>query len=398
MMHKILFFGFPAHGHTNPSLGLVRELVRRGNRVIYYSFPEFRDRITKTGAEYRDSSGDWSGIDQRRLVSRLSFLYSALVECTVSILDRCIEIIEEEAPACVIHDSLAPWAKFAARKTQTLSVSSISTFLFQNKAVELADRLRFLTRIRSVDIAVIRKLSKHIRVLKEKYGITETGFVDILNNTSPLNIIYTLRELQPGGNLFDEENYRFIGPSFVHRKTGKHEPDYRALKKPLIYMAFGTILQNKEDFYISIFERFSTIPCSMVISAGKDADAGKLDKISPGITVLNSVNQIEVLKHADLFITHGGMNSVHESLFYGVPMVILPHHEEQRTVARRCEHLGCGLHVKKGNADTIFRACAGILSDTGFQAKAKEISRLFRNCGGVREAADAIENFIKRIR
>ena len=50
-MSKIVFFCIPAHGHTNPTLGVVRELVSRGHRVIYYSYEMFRDKIEATGAE-----------------------------------------------------------------------------------------------------------------------------------------------------------------------------------------------------------------------------------------------------------------------------------------------------------------------------------------------------------
>lgn len=45
--------GMPAAGHVNPSLPLVRELVRRGDQVTYYSGAEFRESIELTGAEFR---------------------------------------------------------------------------------------------------------------------------------------------------------------------------------------------------------------------------------------------------------------------------------------------------------------------------------------------------------
>ena len=44
-MSKIVFFCIPAHGHTNPTLGVVRELVERGNEVLYYSYNSFKDKI-----------------------------------------------------------------------------------------------------------------------------------------------------------------------------------------------------------------------------------------------------------------------------------------------------------------------------------------------------------------
>jgi len=44
-MSKIVFFCIPAHGHTNPTLGVVRELVDRGHQVWYYSYELMREKI-----------------------------------------------------------------------------------------------------------------------------------------------------------------------------------------------------------------------------------------------------------------------------------------------------------------------------------------------------------------
>ena len=51
-MKKVMVFCIPAHGHHNPTLPVVTELVKRGNAVRYYSFEEFREKIEKTGAEF----------------------------------------------------------------------------------------------------------------------------------------------------------------------------------------------------------------------------------------------------------------------------------------------------------------------------------------------------------
>ena len=40
-MKRIAAFCIPAHGHTNPMLPVVAELVKRGNEVRFYSFDEF---------------------------------------------------------------------------------------------------------------------------------------------------------------------------------------------------------------------------------------------------------------------------------------------------------------------------------------------------------------------
>ena len=51
-MSKIVFFCIPAHGHTNPTLGVVRELVARGHQVWYYSYNTMREKIESAGAAF----------------------------------------------------------------------------------------------------------------------------------------------------------------------------------------------------------------------------------------------------------------------------------------------------------------------------------------------------------
>lgn len=51
-MSKIVFFCIPAHGHTNPTLGVVRELISRGHQVFYYSYNMMREKIEATGATF----------------------------------------------------------------------------------------------------------------------------------------------------------------------------------------------------------------------------------------------------------------------------------------------------------------------------------------------------------
>ena len=51
-MSKIVFFCIPAYGHTNPTLGVVRELAARGHKVVYYSYDTMRKPIEAAGAAF----------------------------------------------------------------------------------------------------------------------------------------------------------------------------------------------------------------------------------------------------------------------------------------------------------------------------------------------------------
>lgn len=54
---KIAWFCIPAHGHTNPTLGLVKEMTAAGHEIVYFSFEQFREKIESTGAEFIPCDG-----------------------------------------------------------------------------------------------------------------------------------------------------------------------------------------------------------------------------------------------------------------------------------------------------------------------------------------------------
>ena len=67
-----------------------------------------------------------------------------------------------------------------------------------------------------------------------------------------------------------------------------------------------------------------------------------LGNIPSNIWTYSYVPQLEVLQHTDLFITHGGMNSVNEAMYYGVPMLVMPVINDQPLNAAQVEKLKLG--------------------------------------------------------
>lgn len=61
--------------------------------------------------------------------------------------------------------------------------------------------------------------------------------------------------------------------------------------------------------------------------------------------MFSRVPQLKVLQHADLFVTHGGLGSVKESINYGVPMLVYPLdlQYDQNGNGLKVEHHGLGL-------------------------------------------------------
>ena len=152
------------------------------------------------------------------------------------------------------------------------------------------------------------------------------------------------------------------------------------------------MLNNSAGFFRRCVEAFRGTGVRVVMSIGNSARPGCLGTLPPTITVRRNVPQLEVLSRASLFVTHGGMNSVNEALYYGVPMVVVPMGNDQPTVARRVAELGLGeaLDARSATPAALRGAALRVMSDQGCRARLAEFQRETRAAGGNAEVARLI--------
>ena len=88
---KIAWFCIPAHGHTNPTLGLVKEMTAAGHEIVYFSFEQFREKIENAGAEFVPCDGyDFEMEDKEngdRVGKDMVFATKLLVRSTLALDD-----------------------------------------------------------------------------------------------------------------------------------------------------------------------------------------------------------------------------------------------------------------------------------------------------------------------
>ena len=116
-MSRIAFFSIPAHGHTNPTVEVVRTLAARGHRVRYYSFEEFRGRLEGAGAEFVpcDSYLPPAPRDVERRIGRdFASLIGMVVDVTAAMEERVLGELAAFRPHCIVADSLCIWGKLYA--------------------------------------------------------------------------------------------------------------------------------------------------------------------------------------------------------------------------------------------------------------------------------------------
>jgi MGT family glycosyltransferase len=126
-MKKYIFLNLPAHGHINPTLAVAKELVDRGNKVIYYATDEFKEKIKRTGAEYRAYNIDTSDVDIQKLADLTAMIEMLLLK-TEALVPQLIEEIKKEKPDCIIHDSVCVWGKVIGNQLQIPTICSVTTF------------------------------------------------------------------------------------------------------------------------------------------------------------------------------------------------------------------------------------------------------------------------------
>ena len=390
-MSKIVFFCIPAHGHTNPTLGVVRELISRGHQVFYYSYNMMREKIEATGATFvscdeYDQEQRLDAKDAVRVGKDLAFSTQILVDTTLALDDTVCEHMRELNPDCIVADSMAVWGKAVALKLGIPFVSSTTTFAFnQYSAKIMKQSLRQMFGM----IFSMTKINKNIKRLQEK-GYPVKSVLDIIQNDNNTDtIVYTSPEFQPCSETFSDK-YVFVGPSIR-----PIENIFEKKSDKLIYISMGTVINDSTEFYKKCIEALANKKYQVIMSVGNLINIEDLGAVPYNITISRFVDQIAVLSQADVFLTHCGMNSVNESLYYKVPLVMYPQTSEQDGLATRVEQLGAGIRLKYVNAKSITETIENVLHTKSYYEQAAKISEGFHKCTGVKGAADKIEQMCK---
>jgi MGT family glycosyltransferase len=396
-MAKAVFFNIPAHGHVNPTLPLVQELVRRGETVIYYSIEEYRKKIEAAGARCRTYESlspsvrfDF-GSDDRSSPS-LPAIARVMIEFCEQSLPFLLDATRQDAPDYILHDFTCLWGKYVSQILEIPAIATIPQFPVNMKRRPdpypgmYSDMVRmFLGGIPA--LIQFRRIANRI---SQVYSVRRAGIWDMLANHEDLNIVFTSRYFQPHAEDFDD-SFLFVGPSIAERDETL-DFSLGTGAGPLVYISLGTILNVNLEFYQRCFEAFGSTEVRIVLSAGAETDLDSLGAIPENFVVRNYVPQLEVLKSADVFVTHGGMNSVSEGLWFGVPLVVIPQGSDQYLVANRVQALraGAALDKRRITPEMLRQAVDSVLRDEGMRANIKTIQGSFREAGGYARAADEI--------
>ena len=369
---KILFINLPYYGHVVPTIGLVQELIRKGCEVAYLMPFDWEDKIAGSGASFCGYE------NHRQLSEQIKNAYAAA------------EQIAEQFD-CIVYEQFFFLGKHLAEKYEKPTVRIFTAPVTNNCLMQ-----KFISAKGPLSIFkhkwIARAFTKDI--VKSIPMKTDNWLDEIIHNPPALNLVYTLREYQPYEEEFPKEQYRFLGPSIYERE--EESINYVKGDKPLVYISLGTVLKGARAFFQTCVEAFRGEDIDVIISVGKKFNVGKLKNVPSNIHIYSYVPQVKILKQADVFVTHGGMNSVSEAMAYGTPMVVIPFVSDQPVNAECVERLGVGRRMEYSEVTpyTLKGKVLSMLTDEEIQEHMTKVQELIRNAPGNAGAAEMILDYV----
>lgn len=408
---RVLVFNVPAHGHVNPTLPVVAELVARGEQVVYYLTEEFEPQIRRIGADFRRIEGtqvgfgpppgaDAGGLSDPATVMRtMAAFFPRMMAQGLRLVPQLVDRVRAEDADLVVYTPLCPWGR-ALSEALGLPAVKFSPTYATNEHSPLVRRLSSVLEEPSPEAEeAMGDFRDASRDLRDRYGLGPLRITDPLSYAEALNVVALPRRFQPDADAFDER-YVFVGPCVSPRGDTPDFPSERLAGRPTLYISLGTVFAADPGFFSACFEAFADSGWEVVLSIGTRTDPATMGRVPGNFLVRPHVPQLEVLEHADVFVTHGGMNSVMEAAYYGVPMVVAPQQPEQAMTAARVAELGLGVALEPGEvtAGALRHAVATVGGDPGYKGHAADLREAARDAGGYRRAADAIQQFGRRRR
>ncbi|HEY2665232.1 MAG TPA: glycosyltransferase [Actinomycetota bacterium] len=396
-MSRFLIVVPPLAGHVNPTVAVGRELQRRGHEVAWAGHPELVAPLLPADCRLWPAGGGFSAEDMAgararwlnlRAFAALAALWDeVLIPLGAAMVGGVEAAVDAFGPDVVVADQQALAGAVVARRRGLRWATSASTF------TELTRPYASMPKVEAW-------VEERLKSFQDSHGV---GGGD-LRFSDHLVISYTVPEL--AGPVQVPCSPAFVGPALGDRPPAAPFPwDWLDPARQLVVVSLGTHNQEAGARLYRVL-----VEAAGSILRGRSAPSGRLERrsglqmvlvappamvgpVPEHILVRPSVPQLELLARCSAVVTHGGVNTVNECLWEGVPMVLAPIRDDQPIVAGRVAAVGAGIQVRFGRVQPAEMAVAlrTVLDDPAYRAAARRIGASFALAGGAPTAADLLE-------
>ncbi|HET7121528.1 MAG TPA: nucleotide disphospho-sugar-binding domain-containing protein [Solirubrobacterales bacterium] len=419
----IVFFPEGAFGPTNNCVGIGDALRRRGHRIVFVVEESFAGTLEEKGFEerlmrltpppeteeapgqfwkdfIRDTAPVFRKSTREQLSEFISPTFQALVDGARYVDDRLLEIIDELEPDLIVEDNVVsfpallscgrPWARIASCNPTEMKDPDVPPPFSGLPSWDRAGWEGYWAAYRDAH----RQMHAEFSQFCEERGAPPLPADELIHESGWLNMYLYPREV-------DYPRARALGPTWHNLEASVRTTDpawelpekLRDDKRPLLYLSLGSLGSADVELMEKLVAELAGAPYRVVVSKGPQAAEFDLADNMDGAEFLP---QTEILPEVDLVITHGGNNTVTESLYFGKPMVLLPIFWDQHDNAQRIDETGFGrrLDTYRHSAEELTEAIGGLLGDRELAERLERTSSRLQQAPGTERAADLIEEVV----
>ncbi|MEV3993676.1 macrolide-inactivating glycosyltransferase [Streptomyces sp. NPDC049837] len=385
----IAMFSIAAHGHVNPSIEVIRELVARGHRVSYAIPASFADKVAAAGAEpviYTSTLP--AEEDPEAWGTELIDNIEPFLDDAIQALPQLAAAFEGDEPDLVLHDTAAYPAPVLAHRWGVPAVSLWPHLVpWEGYEEEVAEPMYADLKASERGKAYYARFEAWL----EENGIDTHP--DRLIARPRKAVVLIPKALQPNADRVDESVYTFVGACQGDR-SDQGEWRRPAGAEKVLLVSLGSTFTKQPEFYRRCVEAFGDLPgWHVVLQIGKYVDPAELGDLPANVEAHRWVPQLAILRQADAFITHAGAGGSQEGLATGTPMVAVPQAVDQFGNADMLASLGVARHLPMADAtaDALRAAVLELAGDPEVARRAEEIRRRMAAEGGTKRAVELIE-------
>jgi zeaxanthin glucosyltransferase len=406
----------PLTGHLHPMTALGRKMRARGHEVIFFGLPDAARIVHSAGLDFVPFGEEEYPVGTTpAMYARLATLKGENVirysfqemhpQRTRTTLEQLPEKLAHRSVEALVIDTVHFFAELVpmsmgipyAHIWNVLHIDSsgvtppcVVGWDYEDTPVARARNIQAVQKVNSVS----QPIQQVARSWAKDHGLQIDW--DTPNATlSKLAVITQTPKEFDFPDVPQAPAFHYAGP--FHDDYGRESvafPWERLTGEPLIYASMGTLVNGLTDVFRIILEAAAAIPGrQLVLSIGSNIQMVDIGAIPASAVVVSKAPQIELLKRAELCITHAGINTTLESLALGVPMVAIPVGFDQPGIAARIVYHGVGKSVPVGsmNKEDLSGAIREVLGDPSYRKTARRFQRTIAQTQGLDQAADVLE-------
>lgn len=389
---NILFFLFPFRGHSIQAIKIIKLLNDTSKYNILVDIGDEYEELLPACIErhsclYKFKSNEYQqNYEKDRLIN-----YAEGVMNTVAEYRQWFSKSNFK-PNFICFDSLAYWGKIISEENgiKSISLHTIQPFDANAFSMHGYTYLHPYTNAFANKKEFQRILHIYEKISIKKHDLkSDFKFSDVLCAKGNNNIVLVPEYIcKYRENLND--SFKIYNPIL---DNGLLETDMTG-KKQAIYIATGSIIKNS-DYLCKCINSLIELDFELHVSSGELAE--ELRKIyinNKKVHIYNFAPQIELLKKCKLFITHGGMNSICESIYCETPMVVIPFINDEYLNAKMVEENGIGMMLTNDDEfeTKLMESVINITNDKNVYNKIQYYSQIMKSIDTDNEVKKIFEN------